>query len=91
MIITQKKVVTMVDEIQYEAGDVLVCTESDSKYLDVGSNYIVLEADYDEEIDEIRLTDNVTSTRWSANIFNTNHFTCKFEFVLSVKGAGELN
>ena len=42
MIVKQKKVVTMVDEIQYEAGDVLVCTKSDSLYLDVGSHYICI-------------------------------------------------
>lgn len=89
MKVIQKKVVKIVDEVQYEAGDVLVCTKSDSGYYDVGSHYIVLDADYDE--DEVRLTDNADNTRWSAALFNTNHDTCKFEFVLSVKGCGRLD
>ena len=91
MIVKQKKVVTMVDEIQYEAGDVLVCTKSDSLYLDVGSHYIVLDADYEEDVSAIRLTDNVNSTVWTASMFNYTNATCKFEFELSVKGSGDLN
>tara|TARA_R110002167_G_scaffold7563_2_gene35875 strand:+ start:10268 stop:10552 length:285 start_codon:yes stop_codon:yes gene_type:complete len=90
MKVTQKQVVTMVDEIEYEAGDVLVCTQSDSHYYDVGSHYIVLYADY-EEVDEIRLTDNVNSTSWTASMFNDTNAICKFDFELSVKGCGDLN
>jgi hypothetical protein len=91
MKVTQKKVVKLVTEVQYEAGDVLVCTKSDSAYLDVGSHYIVLYANYEEDVDMIRLTDNMTSTVWTARMFNDTNATCKFDFELSVKGSGDLN
>lgn len=88
MKITQKKVVTMVDEVQYEAGDVLLCTKSDSNYYDIGSHYLVLSADPEEG--DLVLTDNIDSTIWNTYNFNDEGSTFKFEFVLSVKGCGQL-
>ena len=87
MKVTQKKVVKMVDEIQYEAGDVLVCTHTVSGYFEVGSHYIVLSADYTDD-DSLVLTDEINCSTWAASQFNKSA-ELKFEFELSVKGCGE--